>query len=86
MIPVLVSAPSPLAGEGGTDFQQTRLGEGVSTVESGEEPPHPAEPAARALQPSPATGYTRFRSHHGAAEVGNIRLRLAEGTNMGAEF
>jgi hypothetical protein len=34
-------APSPLAGEGCTEFQQARLGEGVSTFESSEEAPSP---------------------------------------------
>src|SRR5271166_2922260 len=80
--------PSPLAGEGGSEFQQTRLGEGVSTFESSEEAPHPTEPDARTVQPSPATeiGYTRFRSHYRAAEVGNIRLRLGEGTDTSTVF
>jgi hypothetical protein len=83
-----IFAPSPLAGEGSSEFQQTRLGEGVSTFESSEEAPHPIETAAPPAQPSPATeiGYIRFRSLYGAAEVGNIRLRLGEGADTSTAF
>jgi hypothetical protein len=38
---MLMFVPSPLAGEGNSEFQQTKLGEGVSTFESSEEAPSP---------------------------------------------
>jgi hypothetical protein len=78
----VVFAPSPLAGEGCSEFQQTRMGEGVSTFELSEEAPSPnllhaqCSPLPQPKSGAPDFGHTMERPKSETSDFGWERAQI----------
>src|SRR5205823_4102932 len=77
---VVVTVPSPLAGEGSMVRPQDQMGEGAFHT------PHPFFCVEPFELPSPAVevGSIRLRPSVGVAELGQARVRVGEGTRGAA--